>query len=199
MADSEISTSLRLVTRRGFLTGTVLATSVHPFQGHAQGVVTYTDRLTSDGAYSRWQEWRAAHQMTEKLCHEQQRLETRLMKMVGVHPTEPNDQNTEARARLDSDVSRPNSCLTRWDAADAEIGYSAAKAAEERAAEHEQELAQTLWTTPAQSVAGIAAKLDALLREGEWCEACPEFPWPQVRSALTDLIRLARVEDLISP
>lgn len=36
----------------------------------------------------------------------------------------------------------------------------------------------------------MAAKLDALLRQGEWCEDCPEFPWPQLRSAFEDLLRL---------
>jgi hypothetical protein len=51
-----------------------------------------------------------------------------------------------------------------------------------------------LAATPASSVEGVAAKLHAVLREGEWCENCPEFPWPQVRSALSDLIRIGRLD-----
>jgi hypothetical protein len=41
-----------------------------------------------------------------------------------------------------------------------------------------------------------AGKLDALRREGEWRETCPEFPGPQVRSALIDLMILPRLENL---
>ncbi|MBG0810434.1 hypothetical protein IY145_13750 [Methylosinus sp. H3A] len=57
-----------------------------------------------------------------------------------------------------------------------------------------KELADALAATPASSVEGVAAKLHAVLREGEWCENCPEFPWPQVRSALIDLIRIGRLD-----
>jgi len=59
-------------------------------------------------------------------------------------------------------------------------------------------LVETPWATPAQSLARVAGKLDALLREGEWCEACPEFPWPQIHSALTDPSRIARLEHSFS-
>jgi hypothetical protein len=41
-----------------------------------------------------------------------------------------------------------------------------------------------------------AAKLDAVLVEGEWCEDCPEFPWPQIRGALADLIRIGRLQNV---
>ncbi len=107
---------------------------------------------------------------------------------------ESDDQNATAKTAA-CDTSCLRAFQTRWNATDAEIGYSVAKEAEERAGEHEQELAEALWVTPARSLAGIACKLDALLREGEWCETCPEFPWPQIRSALTDLMRLARLEN----
>lgn len=45
-----------------------------------------------------------------------------------------------------------------------------------------------LYTT----LAGVAGKLDAVLREGEAWEECSEFPWPQIRSALNDLVRIAQ-------
>lgn len=196
MADPETSTSLPFVTRRRFLTGTILATSVHPFQGHVMATATSVDPnlLTPDPTCALWHEWRAARQLTESLCHEQQRLETRLIEMIGRRPVKHRNRSAAAEAEAASDASCPRAFQTRWKAVDAEIGYSIAKAAEESAAEHEQRLVETLWATPAQSLAGIACKLDTLLREGEWCESCPEFPWPQIRSTLTDLMRLARLE-----
>jgi hypothetical protein len=195
MADFEISTSLAAVTRRSFLSGTILASSVYLFQSCAQvTAVVDTSLLVADPTYALWQGWRKAHRLTQSLCHQQQRLETRLIEMVGRRPVEYRDRSAIAEAEAASDASCPRAFQTRWNAADAKIGYSGAKAAEESAAEHEQRLLETLWATPAQSLAEVAGKLDALLREGEWCEACPEFPWPQIRVALTDLIRIARLE-----
>lgn len=47
-------------------------------------------------------------------------------------------------------------------------------------------------TGSGQSSAGVAAKLDAVLREGNIWEDGSEFPWPQIRSALDDLARIGR-------
>lgn len=127
-----------------------------------------------DEALSLWRDWRAAHRATLLLCRAQQRLETRLAETVGFPPDA--DDGASQRAH--------------WEAADALLGYSAAKREEERAAAQEQARAEALWATPATSLAGVAAKLDALLRQGEWCEDCPEFPWPQLRSAFEDMVRL---------
>jgi len=54
-----------------------------------------------------------------------------------------------------------------------------------------EDLLEALATTPATSLAGVAGKLDAV-REGETCEECGEFPWPQIRSAFGDLMRIGR-------
>jgi len=35
-----------------------------------------------------------------------------------------------------------------------------------------------------------------VLRQSEWCEDCPEFPWPQIRSALADLVRIGDLDFL---
>ncbi|WP_420963949.1 hypothetical protein [Brucella sp. IR073] len=40
--------------------------------------------------------------------------------------------------------------------------------------------------------AGVAGKLDAALREGEYFEDCTDFPWPLIRSALGDILRIVR-------
>lgn len=80
----------------------------------------------------------------------------------------------------------------RWDAADREMGYSAMLLAEGEAADRAEELLELLSRTPAASLAGVAAKLDAALTEGEPSEGSSEFPWPQIRSARDDLVRIAK-------
>ncbi|MDT3380047.1 hypothetical protein RNI52_22165 [Labrys neptuniae] len=67
-----------------------------------------------------------------------------------------------------------------------------AKREEEEAGEREQELVDALAMTPAASLAGIAGKLDMILYESTvWIDDI-EFPQPQIRSALRDLVRIAK-------
>jgi hypothetical protein len=80
----------------------------------------------------------------------------------------------------------------RWDVADKEIGYSAALHAEREAADQAEKLLEVLARTPATSLAGVAAKLDALLSEGEPSACSAEFPWLQIRTAIEDIGRIAR-------
>ncbi|MER9597758.1 hypothetical protein [Mesorhizobium sp. M0244] len=83
----------------------------------------------------------------------------------------------------------------RWDAAAEETGYTAALRAEREACDRAKDLLGAFSTTHATTLAGVAGKLDAVLREGEAWEECSEFPWPQLRSALCsalcDLVRIA--------
>jgi hypothetical protein len=207
MADSEISTSLCNVTRRELLTGTTLA----PLPGSLpflEATHSHTDQ--PDPALSLYQKWSAAHQRTAKLCCQQQKLETELVRTIGF----PDASNPISRIFEDTPVStaekpenqkaadvRANAELAahqaRWDEADAAIGYSAAKQKEEKAAADEQKLIESLWATPAHSLAGAGAKLDAILKQGEWCEECSEFPWPQIRSVLRDLIRIGHLGECV--
>lgn len=80
----------------------------------------------------------------------------------------------------------------RWHAADQETGYSAAKRAAKEAGDRERDLVEALTATQAISLAGLGAKLDAILHEGESWEDSTDFPWPQIRSALADLVCIGR-------
>ncbi len=71
--------------------------------------------------------------------------------------------------------------------------YTEAVAAENTAGEQAIELLEWLSRTPAASFAGVAAKLDAVLGEAQPNEDDDEFPWPLIRSALADLIRIGRL------
>lgn len=188
MADSETSTSRPRVTRRDLLAGAASSLAISALGSHA--IDSQEGRASieaPDMAVSLWQSWHEAYRETLRLCREQQRLETRLAAAVGFPPALPIGHELPAEATVHQ---------ARWDAADALFGYSAAKRREEAAAAREAVLAEALSATPASSIAGVAAKLDAVLRQGEWCEDCAEFPWPQLRSALADLVRIGALDVL---
>ncbi|KUM25579.1 hypothetical protein AU467_25735 [Mesorhizobium loti] len=163
-----------------------------------------------DPALALWRDWQGAYLRTVALCRKQQHLESRLVEAVGFPKAEvelPKEDVTvtvswpgdledlfgddpgfaDLRARAEADLAAHQA---RWDAADRRIGYSAAKREELVAADKEQELVEALMAASATTLAGVAGKLDAVLREGESAEDCTDFPWPQLRAALVDLVRI---------
>ncbi|MDW6022210.1 hypothetical protein SAZ10_10640 [Mesorhizobium sp. BAC0120] len=213
MADSDNTRVCLSVTRRMLLTGMMATTTAIPFRDNALAAAeALAAKPVFDPALVLWRDWKAAYLNTAALCRKQQRLETRLAETIGFPSAEvylPDDDVTvsvswhgdieelfgddpklaDLRAEAEADLAAHQA---RWDEADARIGYSAAKREERAAADHEQELVDTLMAMPATTLAGVAGKLDAVLREGESFEECEEFPWPQIRSALVDLVRIAQ-------
>jgi hypothetical protein len=187
MADSDNSTTLPSVIRRGLF------------------------RATTDAAVEVWREWQAAHEETDRLSREQQRLERKLVDEVGfpkvviqlsdgrtvtLHSLEAlrdvlgvSSVDVAVAANAEADLSAHQA---RWDASDRAIGYSAALRAESDAADRAETLLEALSKTPSISLAGVASKLDALLREGQPSKDDAEFPWPQIRSVLEDIGRISR-------
>ncbi|MGF6175449.1 hypothetical protein [Ensifer sp. 4252] len=86
-----------------------------------------------------------------------------------------------------------------FQAADTPIGrdadYGQALEAEERAAIAEDEAAAALWNTPAKSVAGAAAKLDAILSRGQPSPISPCEPWPQIRVFIAELLGIDKAHE----
>lgn len=212
MADSDNTRARPSVTRRILLTGTMATAAAWPFQNDAVVTDSLAGNSDFDPTLVLWRDWRAAHLNRAALCRKQQRLETQLAKKIGFPCAEvrlPEEdvpvrisgqwdieelfsetpELADLRAKAEADLAAHQA---RWDAEDMRIGYSAAQRAELAAADHEQELIEVLTATPATTLAGVAGKLDAVLREGESCEECDEFPWPQIRSALADLVRIGR-------
>ncbi|WP_309085771.1 hypothetical protein [Chelativorans sp.] len=209
MADSDNTTSLSFVTRRRVLAGSVIAAGTWASPGNALAHFSAVEQELLDPALALWREWEIAHRLAERLCRKQQRLETKLARSIGfprvivslpdgervtVHSVDELDELFDQnpgfyaiRAKAEAEFAAHQA---RWDAADAEVGYSAALRAEREAGEQAAELLEALAVTPATSLAGIAGKLDAVLRSGEAWEDCSEFPWPQIRSALNDLVRV---------
>jgi hypothetical protein len=164
---------------------------------------------TTDPAVAVWREWQAAHEETDRLSREQQRLERTLVEEVGFpkvmiqlsydRTATPashealrgvlgvESMETEVVAKFEADLAVHQA---RWDATDRAIGYSATLRAECEAGDRAEALLEALSGTPAISLAGVAAKLDAILSEGQPSNGDTEFPWPQIRSVLEDIGRI---------
>ncbi|CAN7618852.1 hypothetical protein [Aminobacter sp. LjRoot7] len=130
------------------------------------------------------QEWEQAHHMAVVLCRLQQRLEIRIRNALASSETgdgPENDQQSTPQASVLTDRQ------ARWDELDQEIGYSRARAAEAQAVEAEEEILDAVADTPAQSLAGIIAKLTIIAGGGENMDDTSAFPWPQIQSVLADL------------
>ncbi|RWB56713.1 hypothetical protein [Mesorhizobium sp.] len=209
MGDSDNTTTRPLVTRRRVLAGTAIAIVGSKRNAFARNDLE-TDQ-SADPAVAVWRKWQAAHEHTERLCRQQQRLERILAETVGfpcatimlrdgesltLHSLralrdvlDHRPEDTAMRARGEADFAAHQA---RWDAADREIGYSATLRAEREAADRAEDLLELLSETPSASLAGVVVKLDAVLKVGEGSGDDAEFPRPQIRSALDDVIRIGR-------
>lgn len=210
MADSDNSRTLPAVTRRRLLSTSAawLAAQVEVVSAGFHSDYGRSDR--GDPTLILWQEWRAAHDQVDMLCRKQQSLESRLVAAVGfphvdiavpdqecvvaAFTTEEIDRRFgDAPANAEAKVQATETFAERqaaWDALDERIGYSRAKQAEEEAFAMRGERLNDLFALPARSVAGAAAKLTVVLIMGEEDGARNEFPWPQIRAVMTDLISL---------
>jgi hypothetical protein len=209
MADSDNTTTLPPVTRRELIAGTAIAVA-----GWKRNAFNRNDLEigpSTDPAVAVWCQWQDAHNFAEQLCRRQQRLEQKLIEMVGfpgastrmcngetvtLHSFEPfhdvpnpGPENAEAFAQAEAKLTTHH---VRWNAADEEIGYSATLSAEREAGERAQDLLKVLSETPAASLVGVLAKLDAALREGQASDDSGDLPWPLIRSAFEDIGRISR-------
>jgi len=210
MADSDHSTSLSCVTRRMALGGVVVAAGGWAFGGAAPARGANTS-APSDPALALWRAFSPAHGRAQLLCRRQQELETELaervdfvgtlVKLPGAEETfvcslEALDHLIGTRTDMAAIRARAAAELAArqasFDAAAAEIGYFAGLRAERAAFARVEALLVALATTPAVSLAGVAGKLDAVLREGSTWDDGAIFPWPQIRAARADLVRIVR-------
>jgi hypothetical protein len=209
MADSDNTTPLSFVTRRRVLGATAIA--ILGWERTALASKAPAPGQSSDPALAIWREWLNAHKLSERLCDQSAHLERTLVETVG-YPCaivqSPGGEDTTIHsigalrevlgANADTDEARGKAEArlaahqSRWDAADRRIGYSSVTEAERKAADRAEELLEALAAAPATSLAGVAAKLNAVLLESEAREGGAEFPWPQIRSAFDDVMRLGQ-------
>lgn len=209
MADSDNTRTLPSVTRERLLAIAArsrLAAETDPTAAHASDA-----SLSVDPALSLWSAWDATYQRACRLGRRQQRLERDVIAIAGGFPNvtfRVSGQDEPVTVESEEAIDRwlgdgPETVMMRaeakatlaarqraWDEADERIGYSGACEAEQDAQDEYEQLAETLWESSASSAAGVAAKLHAMMVVGEYREGCEEFPWPQIRVALADLLRI---------
>ena len=203
MADSENSRTLPAITCRNPLQTAkrFLSNNFSDQEGWAPGI--------RDPALTKWHAWNRAFQELGDLGRAQQKLESCLWSiapapLVEITLTDSaapyftssiseiqdrlrGDAFAAARASAEADLLAKRQ---RWEAADQSVGYSRAKRAEDEASLIEERLADELLQTPAMSTVAAAAKLHCILERGSPRPDSDEFPWPQIRSVLIDVLAM---------
>jgi hypothetical protein len=170
-----------------------------------------SDGQPEDPLISLWRDWREAYASSKQLCHEAQRLERELVEKIGfprveipvsdpecplIPATDPQQidrvlgktpATSTLRRRLKRDLA---AAQARWDAEAVATGLTSATEREAAADRRVDDLLKAASTMPAQSIAGVIAKLAIAT---EWSELEPEadgYPWDFIRGVLADLTRL---------
>ncbi|WAX96884.1 hypothetical protein N7E70_008575 [Aminobacter sp. NyZ550] len=213
MTDSDHSMSFRRVTRRLALGGLFVVSGGWTFGGNAQARATAaTDAvpaLAPDPAVAVWRDWNAAYEQAMWRCDRLQELEAALAERVDglwTVVSSPDGEETivcskaaldriigertdmaEIRAKAEAELDARQA---HFEVVATEIGYFEGLRAEQAGFARVAELLEALSGTPANSLAGVVGKLDAVLRNGADWEDRSAFPWPQIRSAREDLMRI---------
>ena len=191
MADSDNTTALPFVTQGGRRKSCAVDDGA---EGDSSVGVRPAEKIAArllapiDPCVVLLQEWEQAHHMAVVLCRLQQRLETRIRNALRASEPSSGPENEQSTDRQ-----------TRWDELDQEVGYSRARAAEAQAVEAEEEILDAVAATPAQSLAGVIAKLKIIVGGGETAGDMSSFPWPQIQSVLADLKQLAERDAYVLP
>jgi hypothetical protein len=207
MADSENSRTLPLKTRN-------LISVVTDFladDGERSTARDFGDNeIDRADTIARWEDWCRARARHHKLSRRQQRLEKKLFEKAKGFPhvelviaDRPAPVFARSAAEIDQYLHGPELEEARsyakvklagmqaaWDAADAEIGYTAAYAAENKAYGHALDLAEDLWRARSPTIEAVTAKLHCLIEMEEPGIDVAETPWPQLRSILADVLCL---------
>lgn len=212
MADSDHSMSFGRVTRRLALAGLFVAGVGRAF-GASRATVA-SDVMpppASDPAMAVWRDWNAAYEQAMWRCDRLQELEAALAERVDglwTVVSSPDGEETiicskaaldriigertdmaEIRAKAEAELDARQA---HFEVVATEIGYFEGLRAEQAGFARVAALLVALSGTPANSLAGVVGKLDAVLRNGADWEDRLAFPWPQIRSAHADLTRMAR-------
>jgi len=205
MADTDHTTTLPALSRRALLGGaTVLP--IGTADARPRGA-------SSDPVLGLFQEWRTLDAELDAWQDDWQKKEGVLLRTVGIprvlvpvpgkaepvsacEPAEIDELledvpgTEELRQRLHREFEAHR---RRWEIAAAAIGLGPVEERVNLAWDRWDSLTETIWQTPAGSLAGIAAKLAMVLSAGQSRSDDDEFPWPPLRSVLADLQRLANV------
>lgn len=202
MADSDNSTTLPFVTRRKII-------SQGAFSSEASAKRVIGNEIFPDPVLALWHQWQEAHLSMKShadLAHalEQQLAETVDYPCVVITLADGDSVTAYSIATIryllkDSPDESTACCKAeadlvahqlRWEEAEREIGYSTTVRAEHDAAERATRILDIMAKTSSTTLAGVEAKLDAIVREGSLWHNSSEFPWPQIRAVLSDIVQM---------
>jgi len=146
---------------------------------------------TADEALLKWTAWSRAHSESLRLCNIQQRLESELFRTASKQALSQRDVSDDLAPSAESELA---ASARRSEATDESTPHGRAKSAEDAASAREQLLATQLWSVSGKSLVSAMAKLHCVLEQGEPVPNSAEFPWPQIRSALADLLMASTLE-----
>jgi hypothetical protein len=210
MADSENTTSLSGVSRRALISGVAAAPLVVIDSARSS-----TADLAGDPVLPLWRDWRRAYRAEAAWCHEWQRIETLLYRTVGF-PRVLVPRADGAKPRWATTVADIDAALeglpeadalraglhaalaereARWRTAAQAAGFDEAEARETAAWTMRRKAAEAIFAQASGALVGVAAKLTVILATGQSRPNDPEFPWPEIRSALSDLQRIGGSPD----
>ncbi|MDQ0996282.1 hypothetical protein QFZ34_001459 [Phyllobacterium ifriqiyense] len=157
-----------------------------------------------------WPRWYACHQQHMRVTRLRQKLEKQLLEEsgglpivtvsnVGIHGvTEVHsfaDINRMAPQLDAHHLSRLRAELRshrrRWKEADRRLGYGETVALEQELAERAGIAGRVMWITPPSSLTEVTAKLHCLIVTHDANLKLKDTPWPELRTMLKDLIRIA--------
>jgi hypothetical protein len=204
MVNSE-NMSPHAVSRRKLLT----SAAATPFVPVPAGS---TPPTVPDPILSLWREWQRLNARASGLCHRWQRLESYLMRSVGIPQVaipllaDAGDVRAFSHAEIDRAVADygcpPDTAdelhtefaaqQARWDAEATRLGFEEAKRQEGEAWEQEAVATDAIFRTHAATLVGVEIKIALTIKLCfSGCDD-PEFPLPQLRSTLADVKRLRR-------
>lgn len=171
MGDSENSRTVPAITCRNLLKTTELLLMAQI------GGQTLISRGLGKVALGGWQAWRGAFERLERLSTIQQRLEAELL------------ETSSLNVRCGDAGLLSLACVIAADDGRVEA-YRRAEQAMEDAAEIEDRLASELSEAGVTSIGAVVAKLHCVLLRGQPGPDYDEFPWPELRRMLADLLSI---------
>ncbi|OKP64671.1 hypothetical protein BTE77_34400 [Ensifer adhaerens] len=157
-----------------------------------------------------WPRWYAYHQHYLRSARLRKRLASDMLQVAGDMPISElkrvGDGDALAVRSLTAlhRIARLNvNCLRaelherqkRWKKADQCLGYSAVAALEQELAEQAGVLGRVMLIAPVSSAIEVAAKLHCLIVTHDPGLKLEDAPWPQLRTMLKDLIRIAGMQN----
>lgn len=171
MGDSENSRTVPAITCRNLLKTTELLLMA---QIAGQSSIL---RGSSKDALREWEAWRVAFQELDRFNVEQQRIEKALLEMASLDMRRGDAGLISLACVLAADDEHVQA-------------YRRAEQTVDDASAFEDVLASELLKADVSSLFGVVAKLHCVLERGEPHPAYGEFPWPELRGLLRDLLCL---------